>query len=543
MSARQVTFLRRDGRRLVDGTGQPVLLRGVAVGNWWLPEGYMWRFGDAVPSPRQIEDFFVSLIGSEPAERFWTAYQRNYITGADVAQMAAEGLNSIRLPLNWRCFMERPGVWHEPAFALVDQLVADCRRHGLYVFLDLHGAPGGQTGTNIDDSPRRYPELFTDPAQQDATVALWVELARRYRDEPAIGGYDLLNEPLPRGFQYRYPDRLVALYQRLIEAIRRVDPDHLIVLEGSNWARNWSIFDRLWDDNVMLQFHKYWNAPDREHILEYLTKRDELEVPIWMGEGGENNLAWYQGSFQLYEDFDIGWNFWTWKRLAKHNAPVRVPEPFGWQDIVDHAYGGPRPSRRLAQRSLAELAENVSFANCEYRPAVLNAILRRLPVRLEAEYFGFKGAGRSYQVRSEAAHFPGFRVSDDVAVVYRRTGLPGPGVEEADFHHNHGLPRPPEEELAIILGAGEWTRYEVTAPRAGLTRCLLLAEGMDRAPAQAVLELDDQPVGRFDLGFDRAPVPADPVVFPIEPGRHDLTLRVVGGRVLADALVLDWADD
>ncbi|MDR1388256.1 MAG: glycoside hydrolase family 5 protein [Propionibacteriaceae bacterium] len=539
MSDRRVSCLRRDGQRLVDGAGRPVLLRGVAVGNWWLPEGYMWRFGDAVPSPRQIEDFIASLIGEPAATRFWTAYRRDYITADDVALMAQEGFNSIRLPLNWRCFMERPGVWHEEAFAVVDRPLADCRQHGLYVFLDLHGAPGGQTGTNIDDSPHRYPELFTDPAHQDATVALWVELARRYRDEPAVGGYDLLNEPLPRGFQYRYPKQLVALYRRLIEAIRAVDPDRLIVLEGSNWARNWSIFDRLWDDNVMLQFHKYWNAPDREHILEYLDKRAELDVPIWMGEGGENNLAWYQGSFQLYEDHDIGWNFWTWKRLAKHNAPMRVPEPFGWQDIVDHAYGGPRPDRRLAQRALAELAENVAFANCEYRPAVVNAILRRLPVRLEAEHFGHKGAGLSYRVEREAAHFPGFRVSDDVAIVYQRTGLPGPGVEEADFHHNHGLARRPEEELAIILRPGEWTRYEFEAPRDGLARCVLKAAALDRAAAQAAIDLDDQPVGQTALDPD----PVEALVFPVSAGRHALTLRALSGRVLADALVLEWADD
>ncbi|MDR0417194.1 MAG: glycoside hydrolase family 5 protein [Propionibacteriaceae bacterium] len=529
-------YLRRAGAQVVDGAGAPVLLTGMAVGNWWLPEGYMWRFGDAVPSPRRIEAFIESMVGREAAAEFWSRYHRNYATDQDAAQMAAEGWNSVRIPLLARKLRGPSGEWDEENFAILDDFVAACARHGLYAILDLHGAPGGQTGTNIDDSPNNYPELFANPDYADETVAFWREIARRYRDNPAVGGYDLLNEPLPRGFQYRFPARLVELYRRLIAEIRVIDPHHLIILEGSNWARNWEIFDELWDDNVMLQFHKYWDAPDREHLRDYLAKRQSLDVPIWMGEGGENNLAWYQGSFQLYEDLGIGWNFWTWKRLAKWNAPCRVLEPLGWQDLVDHAYGGPKPSRPVAERALFELADNLRFERCEYRANVVNAITRRIPVRLEAEHFGYRGPGLSYQTKAEPRHFPGFRVTDDVEIVYYRTALPALDIEETSFVHRPGQPRTPEEELAIILRPGEWTSYEVNAQREGLARFVVRGRALDGGTGVIAVDLDQEEIGQIALD----PEPRRTITWQVSRGRHHIALRPTEGRLIIDAVVAEW---
>ena len=78
----------------------------------------------------------------------------------------------------------------------VDDTIAWARKYGLWVVLDLHAAPGGQTGTNIDDS-WGYPWLFESEKAQVDTVALWKRIAARYRDEPSVLGYDLLNEPIP----------------------------------------------------------------------------------------------------------------------------------------------------------------------------------------------------------------------------------------------------------------------------------------------------------------------------------------------------------
>jgi len=232
-------FVHVDGGKIVDGRGAPLTLRGVGLGNWLLPEGYMWKFGSPGPqSPREIETFIQDLIGPERAFEFWRRFHDTFITEADIERVRAEGMNHVRLPINSRMVIGDDGELIEDGFALIDRLIEWCRHHDLWVVLDLHGAPGGQTGTKIDDSPNGAPELFTDDRYRALTVKLWRAIARRYRDEPAVAAYDLLNEPLPNEYQHRYADRLRDLYVELTAAIREIDRNHVITYEGTHWSTN-----------------------------------------------------------------------------------------------------------------------------------------------------------------------------------------------------------------------------------------------------------------------------------------------------------------
>src|SRR5216683_2331493 len=196
-------FVHVDGGKILDGRGVPLTLRGVGLGNWLLPEGYMWKFGSPGPqSPREIEAFIQDLVGPEHAYEFWRRFRDTFITEADIERISAEGLNHVRLPINSRVVIGDDGELIEAGFALIDRLIEWCRRHELWVVLDLHGAPGGQTGTKIDDSPNGAPELFTDDRYRKLTVKLWRAIARRYRNETVVAAYDLLNEPLPNEHQH-----------------------------------------------------------------------------------------------------------------------------------------------------------------------------------------------------------------------------------------------------------------------------------------------------------------------------------------------------
>lgn len=104
-SARAKGFLHTRGHDMVDENGNKVLLRGVGLGNWLLPEGYMWKFGDAGDRPRKIEKLISDLIGPEQADRFWLAFRKNYITEADIQRIAELGFNSVRPALNARRFL------------------------------------------------------------------------------------------------------------------------------------------------------------------------------------------------------------------------------------------------------------------------------------------------------------------------------------------------------------------------------------------------------------------------------------------------------
>ena len=152
-------------------------------------------------------------------------------------------------------------IWKKEGFALLDQCLEWCEEAGIYAFLDLHGAPGGQTGSNIDDSV--------------------VKLAERYCEREVVGGYDLLNEPIippyagNGDFDYLIPE-LASFYDKLIGAIRQVDQKHMLSIEGAHWATDVQIFDHKYDENMVLHFHRYAEIPDMACLKKFMEKAEEL---------------------------------------------------------------------------------------------------------------------------------------------------------------------------------------------------------------------------------------------------------------------------
>ena len=185
-------FAHTDHKQIVDSSGKPLLVRATNLGNWLVPEGYMWLFEGGPQSPSEIRALVLELLGPEGSTAFWKKYRENYITREDVALLHRAGFNAIRVPLHYSLFESDDAE----GFKLLDRLIVWSHAEGLYVILDLHAAPGGQTGANIDDSAG-YPWLYQSPQEQEHLIAIWRRLATHYRDEPTVLGYDLLNEPIP----------------------------------------------------------------------------------------------------------------------------------------------------------------------------------------------------------------------------------------------------------------------------------------------------------------------------------------------------------
>ena len=454
MSVQQLSeaagFLRTQGQNIVDENGNAVLLRGVGLGNWLLPEGYMWKFGDRGDRPRRIEAIVNELIGPQSSERFWLEFRRNYITEVDIRRIAELGFNSVRPALNARRFLtEGENITYVPeGFELLDNLIKWCKKYNVYVIIDMHGAPGGQTGANIDDSPRDEVELFTDPRNQDRLVDLWVKIADRYKNEPFVAAYDLLNEPLPQrtGAAEKYKDQLDPLYRRLTQAIRVVDKWHMITLEGADWANDWSVFTERFDDNLFYQFHYYcWDRPDNlKSIAHYISWREKLGAPIWVGETGEKGNTIYWGTMQYFEANNIGWSFWPWKKMDADNSPYSIKKPAGWDDIVAFSQGQGKPSPEIAQKAFDELLENIKLESCVFFPDVVNAMFRRVPGKVEAENYGHEGAGMSYFVKDAGQKSKYYRISEPVPVEQ---------VVSGDRRFS--------SDQSIRLKAEEWTAYTI----------------------------------------------------------------------------------
>jgi endoglucanase len=450
-------FVRAQNARLVDGMGNPLLLRGVGLGNWMLPEGYMWKFGPGAESPREIEGLVTRLVGSEAASAFWHRFFETFITEADIERIAQSGFDHVRLPINSRLIQTEDGEPIEAGLVMIDRLIEWCRKHRLWVLLDLHGAPGGQTGTNIDDSQNNKPELFMVERYRRNTSALWRTLAARYVNETVVLGYDLLNEPLPNEWQHIYATELVGIYRELTTAIREIDQNHLIVYEGSHWATNWDIFTEVWDDNSVLQFHKYWSPPDVATIQKFLDVRDRLGLPIYMGEGGENNFEWLYAAFRLYEAHDIGWNFWPWKKIDTRTSPASITPPAGWSDIVEFVAGGVAVSPESAQATLDQLLVNSRIENCVWQPEIVHALLADRPSIMPGWGFGYRGKGESYSTIA-ATPLPGMREDDEVTIQYAMVS----DRDGHNFEQTDGRDHTASERMVVNLLPGDWLEYEIT---------------------------------------------------------------------------------
>ncbi len=341
----------------------------------------MWLFQGGPQSPSEIRALVLELLGPEGSAAFWQKYRENYVTREDIALLHRAGFNAIRVPLHYSLFESDDAE----GFQLLDRLIVWSRAENMYVILDLHAAPGGQTGTNIDDSAG-YPWLYQSPQEQEHLIAIWRRLATHYRDAPAVLGYDLLNEPIPH-----FPklaalnSSLEPLYKKLAGEIRKVDAHHILFLGGAQWDGNFSVFGKPFDANVAYTFHKYWTAPDESVLRQYIDFRERYDVPIWMGESGENTDEWIAQFVKALEKNSIGWAFWPYKKMEKPSAVVSIIPPSDWGKIVEFAKLPrgtgraeerlkARPEQQTIARVFAELLENVRPQKCRVNEGYLKAL-------------------------------------------------------------------------------------------------------------------------------------------------------------------------
>ena len=377
----QSRFVHTSGAQLIDGTGRPLMLRGTNLGNWLLREGYMFHFEGGPQSAREIEALTNELLGPEATAKFWQTYVDLYITRDDIQFLQRAGFNSIRVPIHYRYFENDDAE----GFRLLDRVVEWSREAGLYVVIDMHAAPGGQTGANIDDS-WGYPWLYDSPEAQQQTIAIWRRIAAHYRDSETVLGYDLLNEPIPHFPELKkYNSQLEPLYRRIVAGIREVDKNHIVILGGAQWDTNFAVFGPPFDKNVMYNFHKYWMKPEQTEIQEYVNFRDKYQVPIWMSESGENTDEWITQFRELLEKNQIPWAFWPYKKMDSPRGVASFAPPQYWDEITAYAklQGGTgevekhlqkRPPQEHINAAFAQLLQNVQFGKCQVNEGYLRAL-------------------------------------------------------------------------------------------------------------------------------------------------------------------------
>ena len=386
-------FVRVDGPYLVQPNGERLFIQGTNLGNWLNPEGYMFGFSKT-NSAWMIDLMLKEAVGPDETARFWKQFKDNYITRADIAFIAHEGANTIRLPFNYKIFTDEDymGLTHaQDGFQRIDEVVGWCREFGLYLILDMHDCPGSQTGDNIDDG-YGYPWLFESETSQQQFCEIWQLIAKRYAKEPVILGYELMNEPIAHYFENKEElnQKLEPLYKRAVKAIREVDRNHVILLGGARWNSDFYMFsDWQFDDNIMYTCHRYGGPATAEAIKDYIDFRDKTQLPMYMGEIGHNTDEWQADFVRVMKENNIGYTFWPYKKLDG-SCMMAIERPEQWDSLVvkyaetDRTtykdFREARPDQKLFRRQLQQFIENCRFERCRRQEGyILSMGLKPLP--------------------------------------------------------------------------------------------------------------------------------------------------------------------
>jgi len=376
--------IRALGTTIVDENQDEVLLRGVGLGGWMLQEGYMMNSNGGADTQHEFKEKLNLLVGADNTNQFYQNWLDNFVTEADINAIADWGFNSVRVALHYNLLtlpieeepVEGENTWLEASFERIDELMNWCTANNIYLILDLHAAPGGQgSDSAISDYDPDKPSLWESELNRDKTVALWGQLADRYKDEPWMGGYGLLNEvnwwPLDGSV-------LRAFYIETTQAIRAVDQNHIIFIGGNSWSNDFSGLTPPWDSNLVYEFHKYWSYNDTESIQWVLDMQNQHNIPLWCGETGENSNVWYKDAMSLYETNNIGWSCWPYKRIATTVAPYSVPSNPNYESIINFWKGeGPEPTVASAMAGLNQLTDDILLENNTYYKDVVDAYIRQ----------------------------------------------------------------------------------------------------------------------------------------------------------------------
>ncbi len=367
-------FLKVQNKKIIKESGQEIYLKGIGLGGWLLQEGYMLHTSSFANAQWQIRKKIEDLVGTANTQLFYDAYLENYVRKPDIDAIKLWGFNSIRLPFHYNLFVDN-GSGLPKGFVIVDSLLSWCESNQIYLILDMHAAPGGQSDEPISDYNPANPSLWESEANKTLAVQIWRKIAERYKDEEWIGGYDLLNEPkwdLPPNNQ-----PLRNMYIRLTDTIRAVDTNHIVFIEGNWFATDFNGLTPPWDNNMVYSFHKYWNQNNQSSIQYLLDLRNNNNIPLWLGETGENSNVWFVECVELMKSNNIGWAWWPHKKIESIAGPLSAVKLNSYQTLLNYWNGqGSQPSVDFAMNALMGQVDKLKFENCIFRKDVIDALMR-----------------------------------------------------------------------------------------------------------------------------------------------------------------------
>jgi aryl-phospho-beta-D-glucosidase BglC (GH1 family) len=287
-------FLKTDDTQIKNnyGKGNCVYLRGTNIGNLFVQEN--WMSSTDAKDQKTIISVLEERFGKNGKNSLIQHYENSYLSTEDFDKFKELGMSAVRVPFTYMNFYDKNGnSWDlkENCFDKLDWIINECSKRGVYVILDLHGAFGSQNGQdhsgevidNIQDVT-----FYNNDNLKELTLNLWKEIANRYKNNPAVAGYDTLNEPgekagKTKSYHWDY-------YDRIYKAIRSVDKNHIIIFESCWGAGDLPSPDKYGWENIMYEFHHYvWDAQQsvdsqKQAANNLVDSLKVFKVPIYIGE-------------------------------------------------------------------------------------------------------------------------------------------------------------------------------------------------------------------------------------------------------------------
>lgn len=411
-------FVAAHGREILDGKGNILHFKGMGLGGWMVHEPYMMLADTVAKSPTAYLNLLRKHMGYTNTAAFRKQWLENYVTLKDVQKLKSLGFNLFQAPLHYDLFTlpieQEPerghDTWLLTGFDLLDQLVDWCTQEEIYLIINLQAAPGGQgRASSANDYSVSKPSLWEDEENIRKTIALWREIARRYKENVWVAGYDLLGA-IDWNFQGNNAkdcseddnSPLKKFYEQTIEAVREVDPNHMFILNGNCGGTSHRGIFPVYEGNAALGFHHYWTNNSIRSLEKYLEIRATYNVPVLMTQAGENHNKWYQEAVDLFEENGIGWSFSPWKRIDSTSSPFAVVGTTLYYTLLDK-WKNEGINILNGNQIMLNMADNVKLEQCTLNEAVTlalmgvntecdeeapsNTVVLDRPERIEAENF------------------------------------------------------------------------------------------------------------------------------------------------------------
>lgn len=328
-------ILKVNGTLVKNSKGDEVVLRGTNVGGLLVTENWMSGFTYDTADYLSINRALIERFGKEETKELWANYQSNFFSEEDIKLCAEMGMTVLRLPFSYMnvdfdAIGDYDAAGENYDFSALDNFVATAAKYNIYTILDLHGAYGSQNGQDHSGqviSNQSDVDFYSNEKYISLTVKLWGALAEHFKDNPAVAGYDILNEPGEKACNTE--ERHFVVFDKIYDEIRKYDTEHMVIFESCWTGENLPQPSEYGWTNCIYEFHHYTGETSNvsAHIASMSARvqnilEQDFGVPIFMGEFtcyGQRESWDY--TLSLFDSYGIHWTTWTYK--------VNISSPWG----------------------------------------------------------------------------------------------------------------------------------------------------------------------------------------------------------------------